>query len=256
MLDNKIIFVAGGAGLLGLALCQEIIKQGGTVIIGEPKKNITPETSDRLLQVLKASDFMLVPLDINNQESLRAAISTSINALKKIDAFINCAYPKNANYGRSFFDVTYSDFSENVSLHLGGYFLAMQQFSDYFSQAGGGVILNFASIYGVIPPKFEIYHGTSMTMPVEYAAIKAGIIQLTQYAAKFLKGRDIRINSISPGGILNGQDEVFIERYNSHCVSKGMLNPGDISQTVTFLLSDGAKYITGQNVIVDDGFSL
>jgi len=105
-------------------------------------------------------------------------------------------------------------------------------------------------------PRFEVYADTPMTMPVEYAAIKSSIIHLTRYFAQYFKGCGIRCNAISPGGILDRQPESFLEAYKSHCAEKGMLDAGDMCGPLIFLLSDDAKFINGQNLIVDDGFSL
>ena len=96
---------------------------------------------------------------------------------------MNSAYPRNANYGRKFEDVTYEDFCENIDMGIGGCFLLSQQLVHIFKKQRYGNIINIASIYGVIPPRFEIYEGTEMTMPIEYAAIKAAIIHLTKYFA-------------------------------------------------------------------------
>jgi NAD(P)-dependent dehydrogenase (short-subunit alcohol dehydrogenase family) len=173
-----------------------------------------------------------------------------------MDAVVNSAYPRNRNYGRKLEDVTYEDFCENVGLHLGGYFLVMQQFGLFFKKQGDGNIVNIASIYGTMAPRFDMYKGTSMTMPVEYAAIKAAVVHLTRYFAQYFKVDGIRVNCISPGGIIDNQDEKFLREYNSRCGDKGMLDPQDISGSVLFLLSDASQYITGQNLIVDDGFSI
>jgi NAD(P)-dependent dehydrogenase (short-subunit alcohol dehydrogenase family) len=143
-----------------------------------------------------------------------------------------------------------------VGVHLGGYFLMSQQFGSYFKNQGHGNIINMASIYGVIAPRFEIYDDTSMTMPVEYAAIKSSIIHLTKYLAKHYKGCNVRVNCISPGGILDKQPEPFLAKYGEYALSKGMLDPNDISGTLLYLLSDLSSFVNGQNIVVDDGWSL
>lgn len=179
-----------------------------------------------------------------------------IKSMGKIDALVNCAYPRNKNYVRDFLEVEFQDFCENINIHLGGYFLTCQQFIKFFLKQRHGNIINFSSIYGVIPPRFEIYENTKMIMPVEYAAIKSAIIHLTKYMAKYLKGKNIRVNCISPGGILDKQPEVFLSSYRKYCLNKGMLDKSDVVGIVIFLLSDLSMYINGQNIIVDDGFSL
>ena len=93
-------------------------------------------------------------------------------------------------------------------------------------------------------------------MPVEYAAIKSGMLHLTKYLAKYHKGKNIRVNAISPGGIQNNQSNSFLKMYRDKCLNKGMLDTNDLIGTLIFLLSDMSKYINGQNIIIDDGFNL
>ena len=93
-------------------------------------------------------------------------------------------------------------------------------------------------------------------MPVEYAVIKSALIHLTKYMAKYFKGMNIRVNSISPGGILDSQPGIFIKSYNEQCITKGMLDKSDLKGTLLYLLSDLSRYVNGQNLIVDDGFTL
>ena len=95
-----------------------------------------------------------------------------------------------------------------------------------------------------------------MVSPIEYSAIKSGVISITKYLAKYLKNSNIRVNCISPGGIIDGQPKSFIEKYKDSCLSKGMLDSYDISGALIFLLSNKSSYINGQNIIVDDGWSL
>jgi NAD(P)-dependent dehydrogenase (short-subunit alcohol dehydrogenase family) len=121
---------------------------------------------------------------------------------------------------------------------------------------GGGHIVNISSIYGVVAPKFEVYADTPMTMPVEYAAIKAGLIHLTKYMAKYFRGMNIKVNALSPGGIFDHQPEAFLAKYKEQCLNKGMLDKSDMKGTLVYLLSDMSKYVNGQNIVVDDGFSL
>jgi NAD(P)-dependent dehydrogenase (short-subunit alcohol dehydrogenase family) len=95
-----------------------------------------------------------------------------------------------------------------------------------------------------------------MISPIEYSASKHALIGITRYLSKYYKGNNIRVNCVSPGGILNGQDQVFQSQYRASCNNKGMLDAEDIVGTFIFLLSDLSKFINGQNIIVDDGWSL
>ena len=112
------------------------------------------------------------------------------------------------------------------------------------------------SVSGVMNPRFETYEGLEMTTPVAYSCIKSGLISLCKYAVKYLAGKNIRINVVSLSGILDQQDPIFIERYKKFCLNKGMLDAEDLNGLIHFLLSDESKYINGQNIIIDDGYTL
>lgn len=255
MLTNKIVVITGGAGFIGRQLCSAVAEHGGTTVVAD----IDLDAATRVAKEIAAKypgRAEAASLDITSQESVRALIDRLHGQYGRIDAVVNNAYPRNHNYGRKLESVTYEDFCENVGLHLGGYFLVAQQFGLYFREQGAGNIVNMSSIYGVMTPRFEVYEGTPMTMPVEYAAIKSAVIQLARYFAQYFKGDGIRVNSLSPGGILDRQPEAFLEKYHSYCNGKGMLDPQDVNGSLLFLLSDSSQYITGQNLIIDDGFSL
>ena len=102
--------------------------------------------------------------------------------------------------------------------------LVSQQFALYFKGKSNGHIINISSIYGLVPPRFEVYEDSEMTTPVEYAAIKSALIHLNKYMLKYFYGCGIRFNCISPGGIKNDQPNEFLSKYNSFGNSKGMLD--------------------------------
>jgi len=256
MLDNKVIVVTGGAGLIGTAFIKAIIEANGIAIMADINETLGQDVKERLSTELNTQNIDFIKLDITSKDSLSQCIYTLNEKYGKIDALVNNAYPRNKNYARHFYDVEYDDFVENLGLNLGGYFTTSQQFAKYFETQSYGNIINISSIYGVIPPKFNVYEDTTMTMPVEYAAIKSGLIHLTKYMSKYFKGKNIRVNTLSPGGILDAQPEKFLQAYKEECLSKGMLDKEDLQGTLVYLLSDMSKYVNGQNIIVDDGFSL
>lgn len=255
MLNDKVVVITGGAGLLGRAFVRSVAEHGGIAVVADLDAKAAAAAAEEIAAAypgrVEASS-----LDITDKESIKSLIDGLQKRYGRIDAVVNNAYPRNRNYGRKLEDVTYEDFCENVNSHLGGYFLVAQQFGIFFRAQGGGNIINMSSIYGVVAPRFEVYAGTPMTMPVEYAAIKSALIHLTKYFAQYFKGSNIRVNSISPGGILAAQPEGFLARYNSFAASKGMLDAQDLQGTLLFLLSDMSKFINGQNIVVDDGWSL
>jgi NAD(P)-dependent dehydrogenase (short-subunit alcohol dehydrogenase family) len=255
VLKNKVIVVTGGAGLLGQLFVRNIADRGGIAIAADidfaAAEQVVEEAGKDFLGAIEAAR-----LDITSKESILELVASIQSRYGRIDAVVNNAYPRNQNYGRKLEDVIYEDFCENVDTHLGGYFLVAQQFCLVFREQGWGNLINMSSIYGTIPPRFDIYEDTSMTMPVEYAAIKSAVVHLTRYFAKYFKLEGIRANCISPGGIISNQPESFLNAYGKYCGNKGMLETRDIIGTLLFLLSDDSRYITGQNLIVDDGFTL
>jgi len=254
MLNNKVIVVIGGSGLLGTKFCEGIADQGGIVVVADIDYDSARELVDNINQQDAQASAQMV--DITSERSVSLLIAEVVAEYGQIDGVVNNAYPRVGNYGCKLEKVTYDDFCANMGVHLGGYFLVAQQFAKYFSDEGGGNIVNMGSIYGEIAPRFMVYEGTSMTTPVEYAAIKAGIHQLTRYFAQYYKKQDVRVNTLSPGGIFDSQPQIFIDNYNSLSGNKGMLDSSDVVGALLFLLSDLSKYITGQNIVVDDGFSL
>ncbi len=256
LLKNKIIVVAGGVGLIGLEFVKSIIESGGTALIADIDEAKIKKAVDELLKHLPSEKIDSFKLNITSKKSLQECVDYVHLKYGKIDALVNSAYPRNKNYGKHFLDVEYEDFVENLGINLGGCFISSKIFSIYFKKQGFGNIINISSIYGVIPPRFEIYENTKMTMPVEYAAIKSGMIHLTKYMSKYFRGNNLRFNTISPGGILDNQPKSFLKMYKDRCLNKGMLDTNDLTGTLIFLLSDMSNYINGQNIIVDDGFIL
>lgn len=254
ILQGKVVFLTGGNGFLGQNFVKHLRGLQAKIVVADIEKKAFDEFVSK--NNFNSDDILFIETDITSKESLEKAIESTHLKFQQIDCLVNNAYPRNKNYGKHFEDVTYEDFCENTNLHLGGYFLSSQCFLKYFKKQGHGNIVHISSIYGVVPPKFEIYNNTNMTMPVEYAVIKSALIHFSQYIAKYYKGQNIRSNCISPGGLLNGQPKNFIQAYKSVCLNKGMLDPKDIAGSLAFLISDHSLFINGQNIIIDDGFSL
>jgi len=256
MLKDQVILIAGGAGLIGRTFCLAAAHQGGTIAIADISLSAATETASSIQQTYPDIKLHPIAIDITNQQSVDDVIETLDKKYGRIDALVNCAYPKAKNFGKKYHDISYDDFCETLNIHLGGYFLTSQRCGIYFSRQNHGNIINLSSIYGVSAPRFELYDGSDMTMPIEYAATKSALIHMTKFMATYYKGKNIRANCISPGGILDGQPEKFLSLYKNECLNKGMLNENDLTGTLIYLLSDLSRYVNGQNIIVDDGWSL
>lgn len=253
IVKNKLFLVAGAGGLLGSKLVPALLCQNAKVIAADINLNEMTERLKKTNTDINNPNLIFSELDITNEKSVKNLFSQ----FQQLDGAINTTYPRNKNYGQHFFNVTLDSFNENLSLHLGSAFLFTQQCALYFENTKRPFsLVNISSIYGIIAPKFDIYNNTTMTMPVEYAAIKSAILHLNKYVVSYVNDSRFRINCVSPGGIFDYQPESFLKAYKENTHGAGMLEVDEIIGSILFLLSDKSRYITGQNIIVDDGFSL
>lgn len=256
-LESKVVVITGGAGLIGKGFVKAVVENGGTAIIADIDENSGNRVKTELCEELGSENIDFVKVDITSKQSVRGMVDAILERHKVVDALVNNAYPRNKNYGRKFEDVTYEDFCENLNLHLGGYFLISQEVSRVMVQQKSGVIVNIASIYGFMAPRFELYQNTGFTSPVEYSATKGALLSLTKYLASYLGKDGIRVNALSPGGVHNNQAESFVKQYSKKAiVGNRMAEPDDLSGALVFLLSDASRYVTGQNIVVDGGWSI
>ena len=253
LLNNKNILIIGAGGLLGSEVVKSLLNCGAKITATDINTGNLTSTLEEAGVDQSSNDLSIQHLDITNEQNVKEFF----NLLEDIDGVVNCAYPKNKKYGAHFHDVTLDSFNENVSLNLGSAFIVTQQCAVYFSKHKKPLsLVNISSIYGVVAPKFEIYDNTTMSMPVEYAAIKSALLHLNKYVVAYVNNSNFRINSISPGGLIDGQPESFLQAYKTKTLGKGMLESKDMIGAIEFLLSDSSQYVNCQNIIIDDGFTL
>lgn len=256
-LKDKVVVITGGAGLIGKAYVRACAQYAAKVILVDVVDEAAKKVVGDVIKKTGNRNVFYQKCNIVETAEIKKLISYAVRKFGRIDALVNNAYPKGKNYGRKFEDVTYRDFVENLSLHLGGYYLMAHEISKVMIKQKSGVIVNIGSHYGFAAPRFEIYEGTKMTMPVEYSAIKGGIINLTRYLASYLGKYNIRVNTLSPGGVFDNQPKNFVKKYEERVLlGKRMASVDDLAGVLVFLLSDASRYITGQNIVVDGGWTL
>ncbi|MBZ0220855.1 MAG: SDR family oxidoreductase [Candidatus Methylomirabilis sp.] len=246
--EGKTALVTGGCGLIGRAAIAALLKAGASVVAAD----LDGQRGRGLSESLGCG---FVRLDIGSEASVRAGLREAVRKTGRVDILVNSAYPRTKDWGQEFEKTAFNSWKRNVSSHLGGYFLLSRLACEEMKAGGGGSVISMASVYGVVGPDFSLYSGTDMTMPAAYPAIKAGILGYTKYLAARYGGHNIRVNAVSPGGVRNGQPASFVRRYSAKVPLGRMAAPEDISGAVVFLASDAAAYITGQNIIVDGGFT-
>ena len=238
----KNVIIVGSCGLIGSALSKVLSKYHNIIeidLLNKKKKNY-------------------YKCNILNEHEVNSTFKEIIKKYKKIDCLINSAYPRKANFSKTFDNLSMEDFSANLSVNVSSLFGLIKNIYPHFKKQKKGNILNIASIYGKIQPKFEIYENTSITPPTVYGPIKSAQIMIINYFSKIFSYRknNIRCNTISPGGVHGGQSKIFVNNYKNYCKNKGMISPSDLVGVANFLISDDSLYITGQDIQIDDGFSL
>lgn len=241
-LTNKIILLTGGNGLLGKSIQQNLLLQGATVINAD-------------IQAADSEDLTSLNCDITNEESVKRIVGLILGRYGRIDGLINNAYPRTKDWGLKFEDIPFSSWQKNIDSQLNSAFLLSQAVLVSMKENKSGSIVNIGSIYGVVGPDFSVYEGTEMTMPAAYSAIKGGLINLTRYLASYYGPYQIRVNCISPGGVFDNQPEKFVQNYIRKVPMRRMADAIDIAPSVSFLLSDESSYITGQNLVIDGGWT-
>lgn len=239
--DDKVVVVTGGSGLVGSEVCAGLVAQGARVFSAD----ISPEAP---------AGVEPVTMDITVDASVKTAFANIAERAGRIDALVNCAYPRTADWGAHLDDVAMDSWRANVDSHLGGYFHCCREVAEHIPRTGGSIV-NTASIYGIVGPTWSVYEGTDMTMPVAYSAIKSGILGLTRYLATAWGPRGIRVNAVSPGGVESGQPVGFIERYTANTPLGRMAEARDIVGPIVFLVSDASSYVTGHDLVVDGGWT-
>lgn len=245
-LKDKVVIVAGGRGLIGKEVVADLLRHDAIVIDADIScRNENP--SERHFEF---------PLDITSNDSIDALIKFTTDKFGRIDGLINCAYPHTKDWGRyKFEDNPFRHWEENVRMQLNPVFYLDQQVALVMERQKSGSIVNFGSIYGIVGNDFTIYEDYNGSSPVEYCAVKGGIINFTRYLASWLGKHNVRVNCVCPGGIWDHQREEFVRNYEHRCPMKRMGNPDDIAPLCLFLISDGAKYITGQIIAADGGWT-
>lgn len=253
-MKGKTVFITGGAGHLGTAMCEALAELGANIVIGsrDPSKGtaLAKTLSDEY--AIKASG---VALDITDPESLDAAMLFIDKEYGRLDVLINNAWSGAKN---TFESISMDDWKYDIDVCLNGVFYTIKKAAPYLEKTQG-VIVNIASMYGHVAPDYRIYEGTDHANPPSYGAAKAAVIQLTKYLASFLSPKGIRVNAISPGPFpfadITGNSE-FMDTLRSKTVLNRLGSPEELKGAIALLASDASNYMTGQNICVDGGWTV
>lgn len=252
-LTGKVVVITGGAGHLGESMCEGLAEFGANIIIASPDPKGSDGLVNRLVKKFNIEAFAL-KMDIAKPGNIKKAFEKASKKFSGIDILINNAY-----FGSSgrLEKITDKDWQKGIDGTINGVFRCTQLILPYFENAG--VIINIASMYGMVSPDPRVYGGDpKLENPPNYGSGKAAILQFTRYAACHLAPRGIRVNSISPGAFPNKlvqKNRRFVAKLKNKIPLGRIGTPNDLKGAVVFLASDASSYITGSNIVVDGGWT-
>lgn len=258
-LSERNAIVTGGAGHVGLAVCEVLLEMGAKVSITDLNAEACQSRVEELSRSFGSGRIYAVPADLSNEEQIRGMVREATDLMGGLGILIHCAAyvgtTQLAGWSVPFEHQSLEAFDSAMRITVGSALVAVQEGREALIQSGHGSVIFMASIYGVAGPDMRLYQGTGMSNPVGYGASKGGLLQLMRYLATTL-APDIRVNSISPGGILRNQPPSFLDRYISRTPLARMATEEDVKGAVTYLASDLSDYVTGHNLVVDGGWTV
>jgi len=261
-LNDKIAFVVGGLGLIGKDVCTAFAVAGAKVIV----LDIDKDGGESLCKNMEENNYKINFELFNSSEmnNIEKIFSNIISKYGCPDIFINCSYPKTNDWSESSFEnITLDSFRENIDIHMNSFvWLARMTAESMKTKKKSGSIIQLGSIYGIYGQDLTVYEKTKMKENMTYSVIKGGITNFTRQMASYYGQYNIRVNTLSPGGLLghvagksNAQDPIFIKQYSNRVPLKRLGNSEEIASTALFLASDASSYITGTTLIVDGGWT-
>lgn len=243
-LQGRRALVAGGAGNVGDAVVEALLECGSDVFVCD--------------LVAPSRDVPFTECDLADEVAARAAVASAVAELGGLDVLVHAAALVGSSvadgWAVPFEEQTVAAWERALRVNLTSAFVLVQEARTALAASPGGSVVLFGSIYGVVGPNPTLYAGTEMVNPTAYGASKGGVLQLVRYLATQL-APEIRVNAISPGGIERGQPTEFRQRYESATPLRRLATEEDVKGAVAFLASDLAAYVTGQNLVVDGGWT-
>lgn len=265
-LTGRVAVVTGGVGLLGAEFCRTLAEAGAAVAIVDLNGAASQAAAEALMQ--GGYQALALPTDITQPGSVTAAIQEVLSAFGRLDILVNSAAldpkfdPEALGKGLTpgaFEDYPLDLWNSALNVNLTGMFLMTQAcVKPMIEQGQKGSIINICSTYGLNGPDQRIYikEGQRVAFkPVYYTVTKAGVLGFTKYLAAYYAGTEIRVNALTPGGVFNNHEEYFVKNYSAKTILGRMAKRDEMNGALLFLASDASSYMTGNNVVVDGGWT-
>ena len=260
-LNNKVAIVTGALGLIGKNHCEALAEAGANVVVCD----LNQTECDKFAASL-TNKSIGVSANITDKNSVIELKNKAINEFSKIDILVNNAAindmfenPQAAAEQSKFENYPLEMWKKSLDVNVTGTFLCSQVIGNEMAKQKKGSIINIASTYGIVAPDQSLYinrEGTqSFFKSAAYPVTKGAVISFTKFLAAYWGDKNVRVNTLSPGGVENKQDDYFIENYSKKTPLKRMAQPGDYKGALIFLASDASNYMTGANLVVDGGWT-
>ncbi|OJJ19307.1 gluconate 5-dehydrogenase [marine bacterium AO1-C] len=248
-LKDKNVLITGGYGYLGKAICEGLQAEGAKVwVLGRSK-----EKFEQAFQ--NTSQVFFEALDISDTQSIKTAFANVHRETTRIDVLINNAF---YSQGQNPETMTDDDWATGVDGSLNSVYRCIREIIPYFKKQGHGKIINVSSMYGLVSPDFEVYANNRFLNPPHYGAAKAGVLQMTRYFACYLGKENILVNAVTPGAFPSKEvqkNEDFINDLSAKTPLGRIGKPEELQGAFVFLASDASSYMTGQNIVIDGGWT-
>lgn len=254
------IVVTGANGIIGNSVCKLALAKGHNVAAFDLEMNNLSKDEEQY-----KDQILLIPCDVRKKQEIETGFSKVLSKWGRANGLFNNAAWKGSNisdFFQKFEEYSLSTWKEILSVNLDAVMLVNQVIGSYMANSQGyGSIVHTASIYGIQAPDQRIYEGSfylngKINSPAVYSASKGAVIAMAQYLAAYWGHTGVRVNSISPGGVESGQNDVFQKKYSSKVPIGRMASSEEIAKAVLFLLSDESSYINGHNLVVDGGLTI
>ncbi len=265
-LKDRVAVVTGGAGLLGAEFCRTLAEAGAAVAVVD----LNGEAANKVVDGLTRSDYKAkaIATDITQPDSVNALVASVLATFGRLDVLVNSAAldpkfdPTAASKGiapGAFEDYPLEQWNAAMNVNLTGMFLVTQAcVKPMIAQGKKGSIINICSTYGLNGPDQRIYIKDGKRVaykPVYYTVTKAGVMGFTKYLAAYYTDTEIRVNALTPGGVFNHHEEYFVKNYSAKTILGRMAKKDEMNGALLFLASDASSYMTGNNVVVDGGWT-
>jgi NAD(P)-dependent dehydrogenase (short-subunit alcohol dehydrogenase family) len=261
-LTDRVAVISGGAGLLGKEFARTLASAGATVAIADIRGREAEEVADTVASAA-GRPAVGIGMDVTEKGAVEKGMASVQARFGRLDILLNSAAldpkfdPANAAlHTQGFEGYPLEAWQKSVDTDLTGAFLASQAVAPIMKAQNRGVIVNVSSIYGVVGPDQRLYErddGARGYKPPVYSATKAALDGFTRFLATYFAGTNIRVNTLTLGGVYNGHDEEFVRRYAARVPMGRMMTLEDVGSPLLFLVSDASSYMTGAHLVVDGG---